>query len=110
MVTIDELDKFVRNIGGEIICVEFDEYGVGKLSVCADTWTRILCHGTDKPNVREFSVYLCFDPFDFDHGDYFLEKYCRLSNPFWVADLQALADQINEAIPECSVPAIYRIM
>lgn len=110
MVTIDDLNKFVRNIGGEVCCIEFDEYGVGSLSVCADTWTRILCYGADKPNVRVFSVPLSGNPFDYDHGDYLLEKYCRLSNPFWVADLQALADEINEAIPDCSVPEICRIM
>ena len=38
-----------------------------------------------------FSVPLIGDAFDFDHDDYLLEKYCRLSNPAWVADLQALA-------------------
>ena len=61
-------------------------------------------------NTRVFSVPLTGDAFDFDHDDYLLEKYCRLSNPAWVADLQALADQINDAIPGCIVPAIYRIM
>ena len=60
------------------------------------------CRG--RANVRVFSVPLTGDAFDFDHDDYLLEKYCRLSNPAWVCDLQALADQINEAIPECSVP------
>lgn len=83
----------------------------GRLSVYADTWERTLCHhAEDGANVRVFSVPLTGDAFDFDHDDYLLEKYCRLSNPAWVADLQALADQINEAIPDCIVPAIYRIM
>ena len=115
MVTIDELDKFVRNDDGYVrtLHIAFDNYAVGRLSVCADTWTRILCHVEDKPNVRVFSVTLSGNPFDYDHCNCLLdllEKYCRLSNPAWVADLQALADQINDAIPDCSVPAIYRIM
>lgn len=111
MVAIDDLNKFVRNIEGRVRCIEFDRCGNGRLSVYADTWERILCHhAEDSANTRVFSVPLTGDAFDFDHDDYLLEKYCRLSNPAWVADLQALADQINEAIPECSVPAIYRIM
>lgn len=110
MVTIDELDRFVAALPGVGWHIEFDEYGVGRLSVCANTWERILCRVEDRPNVRVFSVPLSGNPFDDDHADYLLEKYCRLSNPAWVADLQALADRINDAIPECSVPAIYRIM
>lgn len=109
MVTIDDLDRFVRDDDGWVrtLHIEFDEYAVGRLSVCADTQTRILCHVEDRPNVRVFSVTLSGNPFDFDHCNCLLdllEKYCRLSNPAWVAD------QINDAIPECSVPAIYRIM
>lgn len=110
MVTIDELDRFVRNLSGNVFRIEFDRCGNGRLSVYADTWTRILCHTEDGANVRVFSVPLSGDAFDFDHDDYLLEKYCRLSNPAWVADLQALADQINDAIPDCSVPGVYRIM
>lgn len=112
MVTVDDLDKFVRSDDGFVrtLHIEFDEYAVGRLSVCADTWTRILCHVEDRPNVCKFSVPFSDNPFDFDHGDYLFEKYCRLSNPAWVADLQALADQINDAVPGCSVSAIYRIM
>ena len=111
MVTIDELDKFVHSPFGNVLGIEFDRCGNGRSSVYADTRERILCHhAEDGANVRVFSVPLSGDAFDFDHDDYLLEKYCRLSNPAWVADLQALADQINDAIPDCSVPAIYRIM
>lgn len=111
MVTIDKLDKFVHTLSGNVFHIEFDRCGNGRLSVYADTRGRMLCHNAeDAAHVRMFSVPLTGDAFDFDHDDYLLEKYCRLSNPAWVADLQALADQINEAIPGCSVPAIYRIM
>ena len=60
MVTIDALDKFVRNDDGYVrtLHIAFDNYAVGRLSVCADTWTRILCHVEDRPNVRVFSVTL----------------------------------------------------
>lgn len=111
MVTIDALDKFVHTLSGNVFHIDFDRCGNGRLSVYADTRERILCHNAkDSANTRVFSVPLTGDAFDFDHDDYLLEKYCRLSNPAWVADLQALADQINDAIPGCSVPAIYRIM
>lgn len=110
MVTIDELDRFVRNLSGNVSRIEFDSCGNGRLSVCVDTWERILCHDEGEVSTCTFCVPLSGDAFDFDHDDYLLEKYCRLSNPAWVADLQALADQINDAIPDCSVPAIYRIM
>ena len=109
MVTIDALDRFVHTLSGNVFHIEFDRCGNGRLSVYADTRERILCHTEDGANVRVFSVSLTGDAFDFDHYDYLLEKYCRLSNPAWVADLQALADQINDAIPDCSVPAIYRL-
>lgn len=111
MVTIDALDKFVHTLSGNVFHIDFDSCGNGRLSVYADTRERILCHHRINTRVRMFSVPLTGDAFDFDHDDdYLLEKYCCLSNPAWVADLQALADQINEAIPYCSVPAIYRIM
>ena len=109
MVTIDELDRFVHSPFGNVLGIEFDPCGNGYLSVCVDTWIRILCHEEDEVNTCVFSVPLTGDAFDFDHDDYLLEKYCRLSNPAWVCDLQALADQINDAIPDCSVPAIYRM-
>ena len=39
MVTIDDLDRFVRDDDGWVrtLHIEFDEYAVGRLSVCADT-------------------------------------------------------------------------
>lgn len=111
MVTIDALDKFVHTLSGNVFHIDFDRCGNGRLSIYADTRGGILCHhAEDSKNTRMFSVSLTGDAFDFDHDDYLLEKYCRLSNPAWVADLQALADQINEAVPNCIVPVIYRIM
>lgn len=37
MVTIDELDKFVRTLSGNVFHIEFDRCENGRLTVYADT-------------------------------------------------------------------------
>lgn len=90
MVTIDALDKFVHSPFGNVLGIEFDEYAVGRLSVCADTWTRILCHVEDRPNVRVFSVTLSGNPFDYDHCNCLLDE-----------QVQSMEEPPNENMKPC---------